>query len=324
MTGSVKSTRDAYGEALVEVGAENEDVVVLDADVSKATKTDGFARAFPERFFNCGCAEQNMMGIAAGLALTGKVPFVSTFAVFASCRALDQVRNTIAYPKLNVKIAATHAGITMGADGPSHQSIEDIAIMKAIPNMTVIVPADAVETGKVVRTAAASDGPFYIRLGRVAVPSVTDVNQPFHVGRGVLMQRGGDVTIVACGIMTVAALEAARSLGHKRIRATVIHLPTVKPLDEELIILSAQETGAMVVAEEHTVIGGLGSDIARLLGRHIPVPFEQVGIMDTFAESGEPWELMEKYRLTSEEIVRAVEKVIERKKRGLTPGYRSG
>lgn len=313
MDAEKKSTRDAYGKALVELGESNKDVVVLDADVSKATRTNIFAARFPNRFFNCGCAEQNMMGVAAGLSLTGKIPFVSTFAVFAACRVLDQVRNTVAYPKLNVKIVATHSGITVGEDGASHQSIEDIAVMRAIPNMTVIVPADAVETKKAIKAVAKYQGPAYIRLGRAEIPVVTDKTSCFEIGRSNTIRDGDDVSIIACGIMVSAALETARDLEKEGIKVRVINMHTIKPIDEEAVIKSARETGGVVAVEEHSIIGGLGSAISEVLGHSAPVPLEQVGIKDTFTESGKPEELLRKYGLTVSTIVNAAKMVIERK-----------
>ncbi len=307
----MKSTRDAYGEALVELGKSNKNVVVLDADVSKATRTKKFAEQFPGRFFNCGCAEQNMMGVAAGLSLTGKIPFASTFAVFATCRALDQVRNTIAYPRLNVKIVATHGGITVGADGPSHQSLEDMAIMRAIPNMIVIVPADAIETKKAVKESVKYEGPIYIRLGRAEVPIVTNKDSPFAIGEANVIQEGDDITIIACGIMVAVSLEAAQLLEKEGIKAKVVNMHTIKPIDEDLIIKVARETKAIVVAEEHNIIGGLGSAVAEILCNKIPTPFEQVGMRDTFAESGKPEELLAKHGLTANTIVDVARKVLK-------------
>jgi len=310
MNDQMESTRDAYGQVLVELGNSNKNIVVLDADVSKATRTNKFAEEFPERFFNCGCAEQNKLGVAAGLSLTGKVPFVSTFAVFATCRVLDQVRNSICYPKLNVKIMATHGGITVGADGPSHQSIEDISLMRVLPNMTVIVPADSGEAKKAIRKAARYPGPVYVRLGRPKVPLVVPEDFPFQIGKSSLLREGDDVTIIACGIMVGAALEAAEKLAQRQIFAKVINMHTIKPLDEKAIIAAAKETKAIVTAEEHTIRGGLGGAVAEVLGEKIPVPLRQIGIKDTFAESGEPPELLKKYALTPAAIFKAAGEVI--------------
>jgi len=312
---SYKSTRDAYGEALVEIGRANKNVVVLDADVSKATKTNMFAKEFPDRFFNCGCAEANLFGTAAGLSLTGKIPFTSTFAVFAVCRALDQIRNSISYPMLNVKIVATHAGITVGADGPTHQSVEDIAIMRAIPNMTVIVPADAVETKKALYAALAHNGPVYIRLGRAPAKEVIPLEASCKIGKSILLREGKDIAIIACGVMVEKALDAAEQLARKDISAKVIDMHTIKPIDKVAIIKAAEETGAIVTAEEHNVIGGLGSAVAEVLVNNKPVLMFQVGIKDTFAESGEPADLLEKYGLTDKDIVDSVLKVYDRKEK---------
>ncbi|MBO8168452.1 MAG: transketolase family protein [Thermoanaerobacteraceae bacterium] len=307
------ATREAYGKALVELGRKNKDVVVLDADLSKSTKTALFAREFPERFFDMGIAEQNMMGTAAGLALGGKIPFVSSFAVFATGRAFEQVRNSICYPRLNVKIAATHAGITVGEDGGSHQSIEDIAVMRALPNMTVIVPADAVEAAQAVTAIAEMEGPCYLRLGRPKVPVIYDNDYRFRIGRAHVLREGRDVAIVACGIMVAQALAAAEKLEENGVSATVINAASIKPLDEETILKAAAETGAVITAEEHNIIGGLGSAVAELLVEHRPVPMKRVGITDKFGESGSPDELMKHFGLTAENIVAAAQEVIARK-----------
>ncbi|HHV58506.1 MAG TPA: transketolase family protein [Firmicutes bacterium] len=307
------ATRDAYGEALVELGRERKDIVVLDADLSKSTKTAGFAKIFPERFFNMGIAEANLMGTAAGLAAAGKVPFVSTFAVFAAGRAFDQVRNSIAYPHLNVKICATHAGITVGEDGASHQSIEDLALMRALPGMTVIVPADGPETKQAVRAAAAHNGPVYIRLGRSGVPVLFDADYEFTIGRAAVLRRGEDVALFACGIMVAEALQAARQLAEKGIRAAVLNVSTLKPLDEEAVVALARQTGAVVTCEEHNIIGGLGSAVAEVLGEKCPVPLERVGVRDVFGQSGKPAELLEHYGLTAAHIAAAAERALARK-----------
>ena len=307
------ATRDAYGEALVELGRERRDVVVLDADLSKSTKTATFAKIFPERFFNMGIAEANLMGTAAGLAAAGKTPFVSTFAVFATGRAFDQVRNSIAYPNFNVKICATHAGITVGEDGASHQSIEDIALMRSLPGMTVIVPADGPETKQAVRAAAEHKGPVYIRLGRSGVPVLFDSDYKFTIGRAAVLRQGEDVALLACGIMVAEALEAARQLAEKGIRAAVLNVSTIKPLDVEAVVKAARATGAVVTCEEHSVIGGLGSAVAEVLGEEYPVPLERVGIRDTFGQSGKPAELLEHYGLTAAHIARAAERAVARK-----------
>jgi len=307
------ATRDAYGKALVALGQSNERIVVLDADLAKSTKTIDFAKAIPERFFDIGIAEQNMIGIAAGLAASGKIPFASSFAMFATGRAFEQIRNSIAYPKLNVKIAATHAGLTVGEDGGSHQAIEDIALMRALPNMTVIVPADAVETEKAVAAIAAYEGPVYLRLGRPAVPVLYDDSYTFTIGKADVLQTGEDVTIVAAGIMVSKALEAAKLLTEEGIRAEVINASTIKPLDRETILQSVKKTGRVVTAEEHNIIGGLGSAVAELVTEEFPVPVRRVGVQDVFGESGSPNELLEKYHLTPQAIVEAVHKVREQK-----------
>lgn len=308
------ATRQAYGQALVKLGAENKDVVVLDADLSKSTKTELFARAFPERFFNMGIAEQNMIGTAAGLALAGKIPFVSSFAIFATGRAFEQVRNSIAYPALNVKIAASHAGISVGEDGASHQSIEDLALMRVLPNMSVIVPADAAQTAAAVVAASAHQGPVYLRLGRPAVPQLYSQDYEFHLGRADVLQEGQDAAVIACGLMVAPALEAAALLAPRGVTVRVINMATIKPLDVEAVVRAARETGAVVTAEEHSIIGGLGSAVAEVLVEKYPVPMQRVGIRDTFGESGRPEELLEKYGLTARHIVEAVERTLREKK----------
>lgn len=307
------ATRDAYGKTLVEVGRAYPNVVVLDADLSKSTKTVDFAREFPERFFEVGVAEQNLLGTAAGLAAAGKIPFASSFAIFATGRAFEQIRNTIAYPRLNVKIAATHAGITVGEDGASHQSIEDVGLMRLLPNLTVVVPADARETEKAVWAAAQMEGPVYLRLGRLAVPLVYEEDYDFVIGKAVLMRPGNDITFIANGIMVYEALQAAAELAAEGIAARVLNMHTVKPLDVEAILAAAAETGAIVTAEEHNVIGGLGGAVAEVLGENLPVPLKRVGIRDCFGESGSPVELMEKYGLTSLHLVEAAREVLRRK-----------
>ncbi len=307
------ATREAYGKALVELGKVNEDVVVLDADLSKSTKTALFAKEFPRRFFDMGIAEQNMIGTAAGLSLGGKIPFASSFAVFATGRAFEQVRNSVCYPKLNVKIAATHAGITVGEDGGSHQSVEDMAVMRALPNMTVVVPADAGETKQAVFAAAETGGPFYIRLGRSGVPVIYDENYRFQLGKAHILREGKDAAVIACGLMVSQALAAADLLAGSGIDITVVNSATVKPLDAETILNVAGKTGAVVTAEEHSIIGGLGSVVAELLVENYPVPVERVGISDKFGESGAPAELLEHFGLTAEAIAAAVKRVLERK-----------
>ncbi|MGI6605054.1 MAG: transketolase family protein [bacterium] len=307
------ATREAYGEALVELGRECKDVVVLDADLSKSTKTASFAKIFPERFYNMGIAEANMMGTAAGLAAAGKIPFVSTFAVFATGRAFDQIRNSIAYPHLNVKICASHAGVTVGEDGGSHQSIEDISLMRSLPGMTVIVPADGPETKQAVRAAAELEGPVYIRLGRSGVPVLFDAEYEFVVGKAATLRQGEDVALLACGIMVAEALEAARTLAEKGIRAQVLNVSTIKPLDTEAVVAAARKTGAVVTCEEHSIIGGLGGAVAETLAEQCPVPLERVGVRDQFGQSGKPSELLAEYGLTVQHIVAAAERVLARK-----------
>lgn len=308
------ATRDAYGRALIELGRKYPDLVVLDADLAKSTKTADFAKVFPERFFDMGIAEQNMMGVAAGLALAGKIPCVSTFAVFATGRAFDQIRNSIAYPGLNVKIIATHGGITVGEDGASHQSVEDIALMRALPNMTVIVPADAVETERAVAAAVTSRGPVYIRLGRPAVPVLFGEDYNFCLGRAVILREGYDAAIFATGIMVSEALQAAAMLSERGVGVAVVNVHTIKPLDVETVVELAKKTGAVVTAEEHSVIGGLGSAIAEVLVEHCPVPMARVGINDRFGESGKPGELLKAFGLTAEHIAEAVDGVLKRKR----------
>lgn len=307
------ATREAYGRALVELGRQNDRVVVLDADLSKSTKTEYFAQEFPHRFFNMGIAEQSLMGTAAGLALCDKIPFASTFAVFATGRAFDQVRNSIAYPKLNVKIAASHAGITVGEDGASHQSVEDIALMRVLPNMTVIVPADATETRQAVFAAAAHEGPVYIRLGRMNVPILYGDDYQFKLGKAHWFKHGRDVTIIACGYMVALALEAAKNLEALGVSVGVINMSTIKPLDQEAVLVAARESRAIVTAEEHSIIGGLGSAVAEILSEELPTPLKRVGLPDTFGESGSPEELLTKYGLTAANLEKIVKEVLAQK-----------
>jgi len=310
------SLREAYGKTLAELGKEKPAIVVLDADLSQSTMTRFFAREFPSRFFDCGIAEQNMVGIAAGLAASGKIPFASTFAVFAPGRCFDQIRMSIAQPKLNVKLVATHGGISVGEDGTSHQSIEDLALICSLPGFTVIVPADAIETAQAVRTAATNYGPFYIRLCRSKMPLVYPDDYQFNLGKAVVMRPGKDATIIAIGILVTAALEAAENLKREDLDCCVLNMPTIKPIDEVAIIQAANETGAIVTAEEHLEHGGLGSAVAQVVARHYPAPIEFVAIKDTYAESGKPAELLEKYGLTAKEIEQAIREVIKRKKLG--------
>ena len=307
------SLREAYGQTLVELGKENPDIVVLDADLSRSTMTHFFAREFPGRFFDCGIAEQNMVSIAAGLAASGKIPFASSFAVFVPGRCFDQVRISIAYPGLNVKLVTTHGGISVGEDGASHQSIEDLSLICSLPGFTVIVPADAIETTQAVRVAATSYGPFYIRLCRPSRPLVYDDDYRFNLGKAVTMRPGGDATIIAIGIMVAAALEAAEELKREGIDCQVLNMPTLKPVDEVAIVKAAADTGAIVTAEEHLEHGGLGSIVARIVARNQPVPMEFVAIKDTYAKSGKPAELLERYGLTAKDIKQAVHTVLRRK-----------
>jgi transketolase len=307
------ATRDAYGETLAELGAEHEEIVALDADLSGSTKTGVFAKKFPERFFNMGIAEANMVGTAAGLAAVGKVPFVSTFAIFAVGRAWEQVRQSVAYPKANVKIVATHGGVTVGEDGGSHQSVEDIAIMRAVPNMTVIVPADGIETKGAIRAAAAYKGPVYIRLGRNKVPTIFPPDHRFEIGKGCELRKGRDMTFVATGLMTAPALAAAELLEKEGISARVVHIATIKPLDKEIILTAARETGAIVTAEEHSIIGGLGGAVAEFLGEEHPVPIKRVGVRDRFGTSGKAEELLKYFGLTSEDLVEAAREALQKK-----------
>lgn len=307
------ATREAYGNALIKLGEINPNVVVLDADLSKSTKTAGFAKKFPERFFQMGIAEADMMSTAGGFSTTGKIPFASTFAIFATGRAYDQVRNTIGYPGLNVKIAATHAGPTVGEDGGSHQSIEDMTLMRVIPGMTVLNPADSVEAEKLIFAAAKHNGPVYIRLGREPVPVIFDADYNPEIGKAVRIRDGKAATIIATGIMLEKALQASDILSQKGTVVRVINIHTIKPIDSAEIIKAAWETGAIVTAEEHSVIGGLASAVAEVVVKNHPIPMEFIGMKDRFGQSGSPAELLVEYSLTTESIVEAVEKVIGRK-----------
>ena len=306
------ATRQSYGEALVELGVEHDDFVVFDADLAAATQTGKFKAAYPERFFDAGIAESNMMGLAAGVAATGRVAFASTFAMFAAGRAFEQVRNSIGYPHLNVKIGATHAGISVGEDGATHQCNEDIALMRAIPGMTVIVPADDVEAKAAVRAAYEYDGPVYMRFGRLAVPVFNDPETyEFHLGKGIVLREGTDVTVVATGLMVAEALAAADELAEKGVSAEVINIHTIKPLDEELVRASAAKTGHVVTCEEHSVIGGLGDAVLAALAES-PVPTHKLGVNDVFGESGPAVDLLHKYGLDAAGIVAAVEGLLAR------------
>lgn len=313
MAGKI-ATREAYGKALAKLGKVNDKVVVLDADLSKSTKTADFKNEFPERFINMGIAEGNMMTVAAGLSTCGKIPFASTFAMFAAGRAFEQIRNSICYPRLNVKICATHAGLTVGEDGASHQSIEDLALMRAIPNMTVICPSDAIETEAVINAIAEYNGPCYVRLGRAGVNVINDrPDYKFELGKGVQLTEGNDVTIVATGIMVDEALSAEKMLKAEGISARVINIHTLKPIDSEILINAAKETGAIVTVEEHNIIGGLGSVVSEVVSEEKPVPVIRVGVKDTFGESGKPEELLKAYGLKDVNIVDAVKKAISLK-----------
>ncbi len=308
-----KATRDAYGETLKELGAIYPDLVVLDADLSASTKTQDFAKVYPERFFDCGIAEGNMMSVAAGLAAAGKIPFASTFAIFGAGRAYEQIRNSICYPKLNVKIALTHAGLTVGEDGATHQMLEDIALMRVLPNMTVIVPADAEETKAAVKWAASYQGPVYIRMGRAKCDDVTAENTPFIPGKATVLRKGYDITIIACGIMVGKALQAADILKGAGITARVINMSSIKPIDEDVIIKAASDTGAIVTAEEHQVQGGLGSAVAEVVVKHCPVPMAMIGVEDRFGESGKADDLLKAYGLTAAHIAETALQLYKRK-----------
>jgi len=298
--------RDAYGEALLELGASNPRVVVLGADTTGSMKSGVFAAKFPGRFFNVGIAEQNLMGMAAGFALAGKIPYAGTYAIFVPGKCIDQIRNNIAYPNLNVKIVCSHGGISVGPDGASHQQVEDIAIMRAVPRMSVIVPADAVSTKAVVKVIADISGPFYVRLTRPSTPIVYEDGFEYKHGKATVLTDGSDVAIVACGIMVPEAVKAAASLKSKGVAAAVVDLHTIKPIDAEVIVKFAQKCGRVVTAEEHNVMGGMGSAVAEVLGESRPTPMKRVGVMDTFGESGQTGELLKKYGLTSSNIEDAV------------------
>lgn len=306
-----KATRESYGEALIQIGYENKNIVVLDADLSKSTKTNGFKKEFPDRFFNAGIAEQNLMGMAAGMSNIGLVPFASTFAVFATGRAFEIIRNSICYPKANVKIAATHAGITVGEDGGSHQSIEDIALMCSLPNMTVIVPADHREAMEATKAAAMMEGPVYLRFGRCNTEDIFDDSYKFEIGKGTEIKKGDDAAIIATGMMVQKAIEAAKYLESEGIHVRVINISTIKPIDKEIIIKAAKETKGIVTAEEHSIIGGLGSMVSSIVCDKYPCKVKMIGIEDKFGESGTPDELMEKFKLTSDAISESIKEIIK-------------
>ena len=306
-------TREVYGDTLSELGAVNKNIVVLDADLSGSTKTSVFAKKFPDRFFNMGVSEADMMGTAAGLSTCWKIPFASTFAIFASGRAWEQVRQSIAYPKLNVKIVASHGGITVGEDGASHQAIEDIALMRCIPNMTVIMPCDGIETKSVIHEIVKYNGPVYVRVARGKFPVVMPEDYKFSIGKGVVVRNGKDATIIAMGLMVSHAIEAAAMLEKEGLNIRVINMSTIKPIDRDLIIKAAKETGAIITAEEHSIIGGLGEAVAGVVAEEFPVPMKRVGIQDKFGQSGLAEELLAHYGLMPKDIAVAVREVVKKK-----------
>jgi transketolase len=308
------SVRETYGKTLVEIGRENRNIVVLDADLCPSTMTNYFGKEFPERFFGVGIAEQNMIGIAAGLAASGKIPFASTFAVFAPGRCFDQIRVSVAQSALNVKIVSTHAGLTVGEDGASHQALEDLALMGSLPGFTIIVPADSIETAQVIKAVAQHNGPCYVRLCRPKLPNVFDSNYRFEIGKAVTLREGKDVTIITLGVMVAAALEAQTELAKEGISCRILNMSTFKPIDTAAVIKAAAETGAIVTAEEHQENGGLGSVVARIVGKNQPVPMEFVAVKDVFGQSGKPAELLVRYGLSSKDIVKAVHEVLKRKR----------
>jgi len=311
--GNMISNREAYGRALISLGEKNSNVVVLDADLAKSTQTYMFGQRFPERYFDMGIAEANMMGFAAGLAAGGKIPYASTFCIFASLRASEQVRNSIAYPRLNVKIVATNAGIEIGADGVTHQAIEDIAVMRAIPNMTVVVPSDPVMTTQVIHQAAEFEGPMYVRLGRQPTPTLYHDDLKIEFGRSITVREGDDVTLVAVGNMVCRALQAADILAGEGVSARVLDMYTVKPIDGATLVKAAQETGCVVTAEDHNVLGGLGGAVAEVVSSEMPVPLVRVGLQDTFAQSGNSEELLEFYGMTATHIADAARQAMTRR-----------
>ena len=304
------ATRESYGNALVELGKEHDNLVVLDADLAAATKTGKFKAAFPERFIDCGIAECNMVGIAAGMSTCGKVPFASTFAMFAAGRAFDQLRNTVGYPHLNVKIGATHAGISVGEDGATHQCNEDIALMRTIPGMTIINPCDDIEAKQAVKAAYEMKGPVYLRFGRLATPIINSEDYKFEIGKGVKLKEGTDVTIVATGLMVAASLEAAKNLEADGINAEVINIHTIKPLDEDIIVESAKKTGKVITVEEHSIIGGLGSAVCDCLSAKYPVSVSKIGVEDVYGHSGPAVELLKEFGLDAEGIYNKIKKIM--------------
>jgi transketolase len=307
------ATRDAYGKTLAALGDKYPEIVVLDADLSGSTKTAVFAKKFPHRFFNMGVAEQDMMGTAAGLALSGKIPFASTFAVFATGRAWEVVRQSIVYPHLNVKICASHAGLTVGEDGASHQTVMDVAVMRVLPGMTVLVPADAVETEKMIIAAAAYEGPMYVRLSRAKSPVILPPDYSFEIGKARVLTEGGDIGIVACGIMVAHALEAQKILEEEGIRATIVNCSTIKPLDTETLLRVAKKTETILTIEEHSILGGLGSAVSEFLSEHYPIPVYRMGVRDEFGQSGTAEALLKHYHLMPEDIVLAARKLLKEK-----------
>lgn len=312
-TGTAKATRVAYGEVLLELGKKRQDIVVLDADLSGSTNTGKFGKAFPDRFFNIGISEQDMMGTAAGLSLAGKLPFASTFAIFATGRAWEQVRQTICYSNLNVKIVATHGGITVGEDGASHQAVEDLTLMRVLPNMTIIVPADAKETEEVIEVISDEYGPTYVRLGRAKVPVIMPEDYRFNIGKAYIFHIGKDANIISCGIMVEKALKASERLKNDGLDVGVINMSTIKPIDEETIISVAKTSRAIVTAEEHSIIGGLGSAVTEVLSEKYPVPVKRIGVKDCFGCSGDPEGLLKLYSLTVEDIIAGIREVVRMK-----------
>ena len=310
-----KATREAFGEGLVALGAEMPNLVVLDADLAAATKTGMFKKAYPDRFFDCGIAEQNMIGVAAGLAAAGKVPVASSFAMFASGRAYEQIRNSVGYPHLNVKIGATHAGISVGEDGATHQCCEDLALMRTIPGMTVLNPADYVEAGQVLRAAVKMEGPVYMRFGRLAIPTIFDSTYRFEIGKGVQLTEGTDVTLIATGLLVGEAIKAAELLKNEGISVRVINMATIKPLDKEIVAKAAAETGLIVTAEEHSIIGGLGSAVAEAVCESTPVPVVRVGVEDEYGKSGPAAELLEVFGLCAANLAARVRDAMENKRK---------
>ena len=307
-----RATRDAYGTALAKIIQENKNIVVLDADLSKSTKSAEAKKVAPDRHFNIGIAEANMMGIAAGLATCGNTVFASTFAMFATGRAYDQIRNSICYPNLNVKVCATHSGLTVGEDGASHQTVEDLALMRVIPNMHVFCPCDGVETEHIIRAVAELDGPCYVRLGRPSVEDIFDETYQFEIGKGVTLKEGNDVTLVCTGFETEQALQASEELEKENIHARVIHIHTIKPIDQEILVKAAKETGLIITSEEHSIYGGLGSAVSEVVSEQYPCKVVKVGIQDTFGESGKPMELIEKYGLSAQHIVTVVKEQLSK------------